>query len=939
MALTSYILTNNRIDNLQISYANVQPTYNVQFSNNAIETNVLSNTEKNDITGVRIGQNIRALATSCFIGQTKLKEVNGASTSLVNIGDYAFKDCTSLTTISFLEKNTNNLFHSIGESAFANVGITSAYIGLSSSAFDTYIDSYAFASCTSLVHVENINHNYLADYEFAWCTALTSVVMPNKHSFAGEYTFKDCKSLVSVEIPANTFMLNTGLFYGCTSLTNVVFDESDSNPSQLKFSGSYGNDIFNGTAITSITFPKTLSNWSLFNNYALRGMDKLKVIRFKGMGVNDVCNTYQEKTVDYDTHYIYACKRVKDFGVFNKSDKKNYDKSYVKSNFFKQISVKEANDLMSLCIQTNIPIVNFISDETTECDHCVKFAKNIIGNKTFLDWVKNTNDKCIIVYGNSQDNLSYRKYIQKSKNGSWTYVIGLLFWKKADQSSPVTAGSTEIESMGAQGIIDLINKTFKDFEGTSTVKYTIETDLYRLRMFGLNHDVQIFVNDLSTSIDYVDGGIDFTPSLVYQQSIQTDIRTVDDFRYGQWYYNAKELKQFADENHIPVFLETGSKNCGPCEDFQLNVFNDTRFQSLLLSKKILLCRVSRKSNFSSGQEYFTKEEWIDTSDIPPGIMPILMFYWNQKDSMTTGYGTYTDEVHKLFAHYNTPDAPSWSYCPLMTSVDDILNWLNTTCFPIIENKYTPDNRFNRPTITSYLTSYPRYKYYANQNNDTYGRYYPTITLTPDRNRYDIQVRNSSNVLTHYSVRTDETNNIPPAGTYQYFTMLSDDATVSSIYETTYDISGIIFKVGKEYTGTYLTSDTYSFEQKKFADFLTENDLTGTHVTVNMTAFYDDIYVYDNNDDPTTQVDFDNFSDDEPIHNILKVYNVENITKFGKSISQIKAYISAVVAVTGSVGDKQISPIGDEYLMSCNWYYTEESDNKVLWLSSFTNVDV
>ena len=59
--------------------------------------------------------------------------------------------------------------------------------------------------------------------------------------------------------------------------------------------------------------------------------------------------------------------------------------------------------------------------------------------------------------------------------------------------------------------------------------------------------------------------------------MQVDHYTVDDFRYGQWYYNAQQLKAFADAHHIPVLIEIGSKNCGPCEDFLADVYNNSTF--------------------------------------------------------------------------------------------------------------------------------------------------------------------------------------------------------------------------------------------------------------------------------------------------------------------------------------------------------------------------
>ncbi len=67
----------------------------------------------------------------------------------------------------------------------------------------------------------------------------------------------------------------------------------------------------------------------------------------------------------------------------------------------------------------------------------------------------------------------------------------------------------------------------------------------------------------------------------------------------------------------------------------------------------------------------------------------------------------------------------------------------------------PDARFNKPPVTSYLAGYPRYKVYANQGNDTYGRYFPVASLEPARPgiNYTVKVRNSSGVVTDYTINS------------------------------------------------------------------------------------------------------------------------------------------------------------------------------------------
>jgi len=57
-------------------------------------------------------------------------------------------------------------------------------------------------------------------------------------------------------------------------------------------------------------------------------------------------------------------------------------------------------------------------------------------------------------------------------------------------------------------------------------------------------------------------------------TFRVDMRTDSDFKYGIWYYNAKQLKEFADKNYLPVLVEFGAKSCDPCQDFSRNTYRN-----------------------------------------------------------------------------------------------------------------------------------------------------------------------------------------------------------------------------------------------------------------------------------------------------------------------------------------------------------------------------
>ena len=112
-------------------------------------------------------------------------------TSNDEIGEYAFHDCSGLTSLTLPSSIT-----SIGESAFRNChGLTS----LTLPAGITRIGSYAFEGCsglTSLTLPDGITS--ISDYAFEGCSGLTSLTLPDGITSIGDDAFWGCiKSLIT----------------------------------------------------------------------------------------------------------------------------------------------------------------------------------------------------------------------------------------------------------------------------------------------------------------------------------------------------------------------------------------------------------------------------------------------------------------------------------------------------------------------------------------------------------------------------------------------------------------------------------------------------------------------------------------------------------------------------------------------------------------------
>ena len=89
------------------------------------------------------------------------------------------------------------------------------------------IGDYAFRNCTNLTSVEIPDSVTIIRFNaFNSCNSLSSITIPNSVKTIDQAAFPNCSSLTSITIPDSVTRIGTSAFYGCSALTDVYYGGS-----------------------------------------------------------------------------------------------------------------------------------------------------------------------------------------------------------------------------------------------------------------------------------------------------------------------------------------------------------------------------------------------------------------------------------------------------------------------------------------------------------------------------------------------------------------------------------------------------------------------------------------------------------------------------------------------------------------------------------------
>ncbi len=226
------------------------------------------------LTTITIPDSVTSIGTSTFSGCTGLTNVT-IGNGVTSIGNSAFQSCTGLTSISV--DSGNSIYDSRNNcNAIIETATNTLIYGCKNATIPdsvTSIGSYAFRDCTSLTSITIADSvTSIGSSAFSGCTGLTSITIPDSVTSIGYKAFYGCTGLTNATIGSGVTSIGGSVFYGCSKLAtvNVKATSVPTGGSNMFQSCSSSLVIYVPTA--SVSAYKAATNWSAYSS-KIQGKD------------------------------------------------------------------------------------------------------------------------------------------------------------------------------------------------------------------------------------------------------------------------------------------------------------------------------------------------------------------------------------------------------------------------------------------------------------------------------------------------------------------------------------------------------------------------------------------------------------------------------------------------------------------------------------------
>ena len=281
---------------------------------NTIIPNSVTSIGKNAFYGcpslksITIPNSVTSIGENAFYGCPSLKSIT-IPNSVTSIETTAFHGCQSLTSIKV---NEGNAIYDSREkcNAIIKTATNTLIIGCQNTIIPnsvTSIGESAFRECSSLTSITIPNSvTSIGNAAFCSCSSLNSITILDGVTSIGQHAFEFCNALTSITIPNSVTNIENGAFYQCRSLTSITSHAT--TPPIIKSSTFDGVDKTIPVYVPCECIPKYESTnyWSDFTNiqeptvtYSINVYSKDSKMGSAKVISHDVCSSQIFATANY----------------------------------------------------------------------------------------------------------------------------------------------------------------------------------------------------------------------------------------------------------------------------------------------------------------------------------------------------------------------------------------------------------------------------------------------------------------------------------------------------------------------------------------------------------------------------------------------------------------------------------------------------------------
>ena len=394
---------------------------------------------------------------------------------ITRIGDFAFRNCSSITSIELPNSLTSIGFWAFdGCSLLENIEIPSSV---------TSMESSPFANCSLLqITVASENRYYIShegslynkaqtelircagrvstitildtvtsigDYAFSSCNLLTNIEIPSSVRSIGDGVFEGCSSLESIEIPNGVTSIGYRAFFGCSSLASIELPNSLTSIGLLAFAScsslasieipssvtSIESDAFSSCSSLQTTVASDNANYSSHEG-SLYNKAQTELIRGAG-GVSTV--TILDTVTSIGSNAFSGCSLLTNIEIPNSvTSIGSYAFEFCSSlesvtfEANSQLTSIDGNSFYNCSSLTNIEIPSSVTSIDSNVFYdCTNLTSLTINTKPGYVWQKASNSTFT-------SDLSIVDLSNASQNATWfknTYGYHNCYWRQIEESA------------------------------------------------------------------------------------------------------------------------------------------------------------------------------------------------------------------------------------------------------------------------------------------------------------------------------------------------------------------------------------------------------------------------------------------------------------------------------------------------------------------------